>query len=266
VSIQAISWVLEHSRAEHTDRLVLIAIANHVDKDGEGWVHVSRVLSEANCCLRTYKSAVQKLEELGELERDVNQARSAHLRAGRRPNHYRIVGMQELHPLKPAPGAEVAPPNDAEVAPPPPQTECKPCTPEPLVTTEPSIGANNTLVLMSAAPAAPTGDVERVFTEWRQATGHERSRLDEKRKRLIRRALAGYPLEDVLAAVRGWRNSPHHRGDNDRHTVYDSIELLLRDAEHIERFRDLEQRGPPAPAMTRSAHNLRAWVSRNGSE
>lgn len=88
-----------------------------------------------------------------------------------------------------------------------------------------------------------------VFDKWIEATGRSgRTRLDHKRRRLITNALAAYPLEDVLDAVQGWRNSPHHRGDNDRGTTYNDLELLLRDAAHIERFRDLNRQTTKRPA------------------
>ena len=83
-----------------------------------------------------------------------------------------------------------------------------------------------------------------VFDAWVEATGRDptRTKLTDKRRRLIRRALDDYPDEDLVDAVRGWRHSPHHRGENDRHEVYNDIELLLRDAKQIEKFRDLERR------------------------
>ena len=87
--------------------------------------------------------------------------------------------------------------------------------------------------------SAPTHrNIARVFAAWQTSTGRTRTRLDKPRRALIRRALADYPVEDVLAAVDGWRHSPHHRGENDRHTVYNDLSLLLRNGEHIERFRD----------------------------
>ena len=99
----------------------------------------------------------------------------------------------------------------------------------------------------------PLDPVSAIFSAWIEATGRtDRTVLSPKRRRLIRGALADYPPEDVLDAVRGWRNSPHHCGDNERGTTYNAIELLLRDAEHIEKFRDLERSGP-RPAVRRRA-------------
>ena len=94
--------------------------------------------------------------------------------------------------------------------------------------------------------------VQQVFDAWVEATGKtSRTVLDEKRRRRIRNALKTYPLADVLAAVGGWQHSPHHRGENDSGTVYNDLDLLLRDGAHIERFRDLTlNAGPGAKTET----------------
>jgi hypothetical protein len=101
-----------------------------------------------------------------------------------------------------------------------------------------------------------TAAIERIFDAWVAAAGKDANRtvLDDKRRRLIRRALERYPTDDVIAAVRGWRHSPHHRGENTTNTVYNDLGLLLRDGDHIERFRDLERNGPATPASTGDAY------------
>lgn len=78
-----------------------------------------------------------------------------------------------------------------------------------------------------------------VFEAWKTSTGRNgHTQLDEKRKRAIVQALKRYPLHDVIDAVEGWRMVAHNRGENDRHRPYNELTLLLRDADHIERFRD----------------------------
>lgn len=91
----------------------------------------------------------------------------------------------------------------------------------------------------SRAPS-PT---QQVFDAWVEATGKRKgaTKLTDERRRLIRKALKTYPVDDLVDAVRGWKHSPHHRGENDRHQVYNDIELLLRNAKQIETFRDLER-------------------------
>jgi hypothetical protein len=88
------------------------------------------------------------------------------------------------------------------------------------------------------------GTEQRVFDAWIEATGKTGATVfSDKRRRVIRNALRDYPVEDLLDAVCGWRNSSHHRGENTTGTVYNDLELLLRDAAHIERFRDLNRNG-----------------------
>lgn len=81
---------------------------------------------------------------------------------------------------------------------------------------------------------ATTGAVERVFAHWQSAWSKTRAKLDAKRRKLIRSALSNYSEADLCQAISGYRNSPHHMGRNDRSTVYDDIELFLRDAKHID--------------------------------
>jgi len=83
-------------------------------------------------------------------------------------------------------------------------------------------------------PKPPLGDVRVVFDAWVASTGKERSRLDEKRTRVIRARLADYQLEDVLDAVRGWERDPW-----EGRKQQNGIEILLRDGAHLEKFRDL---------------------------
>lgn len=78
------------------------------------------------------------------------------------------------------------------------------------------------------------GAVDRVFDHWKTVHGHPGAKLDDKRRKVIRAALATYSEEAVRESISGYKHSPHHQGDNDRGTVYDSIELLLRDAKHID--------------------------------
>lgn len=83
----------------------------------------------------------------------------------------------------------------------------------------------------------------QVFDAWVEATGKNAKavKFSKERQALLNRRLKDWPLEDLLDAVKGWRHSPHHRGENERQTVYNDLELLLRNAKNIERFRDLER-------------------------
>jgi hypothetical protein len=60
--------------------------------------------------------------------------------------------------------------------------------------------------------------------------------LSPKRDLAIRKALKVYPVEVCLKAIDGIMLSPFHLGKNNRKKTYTDITLILRDAEHIERF------------------------------
>lgn len=93
-------------------------------------------------------------------------------------------------------------------------------------------------------PKGPAGDV---FRHWRNVMGKPRAKwAPGKRERLIRQALRSHGLETVIAAIDGCSGSPFHMGENDRRQRYDSLELILRDAEHIERFADMATGGTQA--------------------
>jgi hypothetical protein len=66
--------------------------------------------------------------------------------------------------------------------------------------------------------------------------------LSDKRQKLIAaRAKEGFDVEDLVDAARGWRRSKFHCGANEGGKVYNSVELIFRDAAHVEAFRDMER-------------------------
>ena len=103
----------------------------------------------------------------------------------------------------------------------------------------------------------------RVFRHWREVHGHDRAQLDAKRRRLIRAALENYSEADLCMAISGYRNSPHHMGQNDRGTVYDDIGLMLRDASHIDaglRFNAEPPRTDLSAQTRRIIDQTEGWV------
>lgn len=68
MSVQAMSWVLDHSESELASRLVLLAIANHCDSVGRNaWPSQEKIADEAHVSVRTVKRCVVTLSEMGEL-------------------------------------------------------------------------------------------------------------------------------------------------------------------------------------------------------
>lgn len=89
----------------------------------------------------------------------------------------------------------------------------------------------------------PPTSAEQVFNAWVASTGKNPNQVKftDDRRRLVNARLKDWPIEDLIDAVRGWKHSAHHRGENQQRKVYNDISLLLRNAKQIEDFRDLER-------------------------
>ncbi len=220
MSGQATGWVLRHGPKDRAMRAVLVTIADAANRDGEHATPGIAAMCEGSLYGKSHVSRIAKRlldEGWVEIEEQGNGRGKATV--------YRVVMGRETPPSvggsnqKPPHLLEETPPSDGSV---------------PLIPTK-----------------EPNGPVEHVFTAWITSTKRTaRTVLDSKRRSLITAALKSHSLEDVLDAVRGWENSPYHRGENPSATVYNDLGLLLRDAEHIERFRDLARGPTRAPAKT----------------
>ena len=68
MSVQAITYVLMQSDAEHAQRLVLLSIANHANDECESSCAVSTYCQETKLGERTVQTALRKLAKDGEIE------------------------------------------------------------------------------------------------------------------------------------------------------------------------------------------------------
>lgn len=103
----------------------------------------------------------------------------------------------------------------------------------------------------------------RVFEHWRREFRHPKAKLDAKRRKIIALALASFDEASVCAAISGYKFSPHHMGQNDQRTVYDDIELFLRDVTHIERGLNFA-RAPPVAVKSAVEQARERLLNGNG--
>ena len=76
-----------------------------------------------------------------------------------------------------------------------------------------------------------------VFDYWKSTMGSTRAVLDVKRKRLIGSMLNnGYSPEDLCRAIEGCSKSSFHMGLNDKGMKYNGLDLIMRSAEHVDKF------------------------------
>lgn len=90
MSVESMSLVLNHSRAEGTDKLVLLGIANH-DGDGGSWPSIATLARYANKGERAVIRSLRRLETMGELMTHRNAGGTHRTRPDRRPNRYEIT-------------------------------------------------------------------------------------------------------------------------------------------------------------------------------
>lgn len=81
---------LHHSRAKGTAKLVLLGIANH-DGDGGAWPALATLAHYAGVDIRNARRAIERLEQLGEIRRDVQAGGDHRTPDHRRPNRYRFL-------------------------------------------------------------------------------------------------------------------------------------------------------------------------------
>ena len=90
-------------------------------------------------------------------------------------------------------------------------------------------------------------DAQQVFDYWKKRLDkNARVVFSEKRRRRVRSALKHFTVADLMKAVDGCAKSPFHMGDGPDGTVYDDLELICRDVEHIEKFMAIDDK-PPQP-------------------
>ena len=151
-------------------------------------------------------------------------------------------------------------PPDAEEMP-PAAAVCRGCALEVLV---PQLaaergGASSPAEGRRLVAAPDTGAIRRVFDAWVAATGRTQAKLTDSRRRAIARALRDYSERDLIDAVGAWKRDAFYAGRNDRRTVYNDIELILRDARRIEHFLFLARQD--TGIATASPSSAEAWAA-----
>ena len=87
-----------------------------------------------------------------------------------------------------------------------------------------------------------TDPVVRVFAHWQIAMNKPEHILDAKRRKAIADRLRdGYSVEQLMLAITGCAQSKWHAGQNKSSKAYQDIELICRDASHVDSFIEIVQ-------------------------
>jgi hypothetical protein len=112
--------------------------------------------------------------------------------------------------------------------------------------------------LVEQKPLDPASNpVQTIFAFWQKVMASPKSAMDKKRRALIEVALQSYQPADICKAIRGCSKSPHNMGKNERNTKYNGLNLILRDAEHIDYFMNLDSGSARPAAETVDEMNAR---------
>jgi hypothetical protein len=97
--------------------------------------------------------------------------------------------------------------------------------------------------------------INEIFECWKTIMGHTKAQCDKNREKLIRNALAkGYTKEQLCMAIRGCHATPYNMGKNESGERYDSLKVIFRDADQIDRFLR-HYHSPPKPSTGTQRRN-----------
>lgn len=108
-------------------------------------------------------------------------------------------------------------------------------------------------------------NVVEVFEFWQTTLDHPTARLTSEREKKIKARLKSYSVEQIKDAILGCSLSPHHQGQNDRHQIYDDLELICRDDTHLEKFigygrKPKGENGKPTNGRTGNSSVINEWA------
>lgn len=81
-------------------------------------------------------------------------------------------------------------------------------------------------------------------------------------KAIAARLKEGWELDELQAAIDGCHKHPHNCGQNERQLAYQSLGLIFRDSDHVQRFIEYNQNGKPRAVLSlKSQTNMSAAAS-----
>lgn len=102
--------------------------------------------------------------------------------------------------------------------------------------------SEKTLSRAKKAATVPEEFVQEIWDYWisvMRRTSKRKPILDATRRQIIAAAIHDYDLGGCRDAIDGCALSEFHMGRNKMNKRYDSVELIFRDAEHVEKFQEI---------------------------
>lgn len=210
MSIDVLSWVLKNSEETLGRRLVLLVLADCAHEDGTGaWPSVQTVADKARLSKRQVQRCLKDLQASEAIVKDgTSQAGTTCWTVVMRGDN-----------LSPRQDDTVTSGAESDVV----------NVTQTVIEEEPS---------KEPPSPSPEDPILVIFEHWCKVMDHPRAQLDFKRRRVIQGALKIATLDECLRAINGCATSDFHmaRGEYKGRSRYDTLSLILRNRENIERF------------------------------
>ena len=185
MSVEAMSLVLNHSRAKGAAKLILLGIANHAG-DGGSWPSIATLARYANIDVRNVRRNIAALVEMGELRVKTNSGGLRGMAKWERPNLYHIM-------LTP-PGASATTPPGASAT---------------LTTLEPSFNHPTPQTPQGGCPPQAAGGARYPDTFEQFWAAYPRKTGKGAAYKAWEKAIKHTPIEQIQSAVEVYRADPN---------------------------------------------------------
>jgi GntR family transcriptional regulator len=235
MSIPAMRWALHRDTGSHTRKLVLLVLAEQSDVHGYSWPTHKCVAKKCELSWETVRQCIREMEHSGLLRR-ITRRRDDGSQCS---NGYQLLMGSEHRAGKggvvrrdggtpPGCPGEADPPNEPPVRTtiePPDRTNnnCTPSENEEQIALLPDASTENEEQI-ALLPDAST----EIWEHYRATIKNgNRRKLDDRRRRIIRKALGVRTVDECKRAIDGLAQSAFHNGANSDRKEYLDIEYAL---------------------------------------
>ena len=202
-------------------KLVLIKLADNASDSGECWPSYQHIADQCEIDRSTVRKHIKALADAGFLKLENREGPK-----GNSSNLYTLTLDKKPENTDLPVGPESTPVGPESTPPVGPESTRTSHSSEPVKESlkDTSVSAKQDLI------------VQEIFDHWKLTMNSPRSKLDNKRIGLIVKALKNYSSADLKLAITGNASSDFNMGKNDRGTKYNGLDLILRDADHIDKY------------------------------
>lgn len=212
MSVKAMTWVWSLA-LKSNQKFVLLALADHADDEGRCWPSIEKLAVKCGISRSAVNEHLKTLVHLGLIVRKKRCSEQGY----RASNLYFLkIGLNPAILLR-----KNLSRNIPSLSPDLPASYS-----QNLDSNHQELSKESSLLV----------EVKEIFHYWQTVMNYPNAKLDDKRQRKIASALKNYSVLQLKQAIDGCMRTPFNMGENDRRQKFNSIELILRDAEHIERF------------------------------